>query len=226
MPAPYDPRSARAPAGAPVTSATVTARARTTCAVVIPVKAFSAAKLRLAPVLDDAARARLARRLAGVVVAAAGDLPVIVVCDDDEVASWASAAGAAVVWAPGRGLDGAVADGVARAAADGAARAIVAHADLPLARDLGAVAAPAEDVLLVPDRRRDGTNVAVLPTSAGFTFRYGAGSFDRHAAEARRLRLTLRVVHDPALTWDVDLPADLDHPEVTALLHRPPATCA
>ncbi|MEX2658865.1 MAG: 2-phospho-L-lactate guanylyltransferase [Acidimicrobiales bacterium] len=201
-------------------------RNSTTCAVVIPVKAFSAAKLRLAPVLDDVTRARLARRLASVVVAAAGDLPVIVVCDDEEVAGWASAAGAAVVWAPGRGLDGAVLDGVARAAADGADRAVVAHADLPLARDLGAVVAAAEDVVLVPDRRRDGTNVAVVPTGAGFTFRYGAGSFDRHVAETGRLGLTLRVVHDPALTWDVDVPADLDHAEVTALLLRPPATCA
>lgn len=185
---------------------------------VIPVKAFSLAKLRLAPALEPRSRAALARRLAGVVVTAAGDLPVIVVCDDDEVADWAVASGATVVWAPGRGLDGAVADGVTRAAADGARRAVVAHADLPLARDLGPLATAAAPVALVPDRRRDGTNVAVVPATAGFTFRYGPGSFARHLAEAGRLGLEAAVVDDPALAWDVDVPGDLDHPEVAALL--------
>lgn len=203
----------------------MTTRPTPACAVVIPVKAFSVAKRRLAPVLDGAARARLARRLATVVVAAAGDLPVLVVCDDDEVATWADAVGAGVVWAPGRGLDGAVADGVAQARADGAGRAVVAHADLPLARDLGGLARRAGVVVLVPDRHRDGTNVAVVPTAAGFTFSYGPGSFDRHVLEAERLRLGPQVVEDPALSWDVDVPADLDHAQVGVLLDRPPATC-
>ena len=195
----------------------------TDAAVVVPVKAFSVAKLRLAPVLTPGERSTLARRLATVVVAAAGGLPVLVVCDDDEVAVWAAGSGAAVVWAPGRGLDGAVSDGVAAAAAEGAVRAIVAHADLPLARDLTTLADDPADVVLVPDRRRDGTNVAVVPTGAGFTFAYGAGSCSRHAAEAVRLGLRLSVRRDAALAWDVDVPADLDHDAVTALRAPAPA---
>jgi 2-phospho-L-lactate guanylyltransferase len=195
----------------------------TDAAVVVPVKAFSVAKLRLAPVLGPPERSALARRLATVVVGAAGGLPVLVVCDDDEVASWAAASGAAVVWAPGRGLDGAVSDGVAAAAAQGAARAIVAHADLPLARDLTTLAVVAAGVVLVPDRRSDGTNVALVPTRAGFTFSYGPGSFSRHAAEAGRLGLQLTVRRDAALAWDVDVPADLDHDAVTALRAPAPA---
>jgi 2-phospho-L-lactate guanylyltransferase len=191
--------------------------------VVIPVKAFSAAKQRLAPVLGAPERAALARRLATVVVRAAGALPVLVVCDDDEVATWADARGATVVWAPGRGLDGAVADGVAAAAARGAARALVAHADLPLARDLAVLLGVDAAVVLVPDRRRDGTNVALVPTDAGFAFAYGPGSFDRHAAEAARLGLRCALVEVAALAWDVDVPADLDHDAVTALLAAPHA---
>ena len=192
-------------------------------AAVVPVKAFSVAKQRLAPALDPAARASLARRLAAVVVAAASPLPVLVVCDDDEVAAWAAAVGAGVVWSPGRGLDRAVADGVAHAATAGAERVVVAHADLPLAHDLPALLVADADVVLVPDRRRDGTNVAVVPTTAGFSFSYGLGSFDRHQAEARRLGLTLEVRDDVALAWDVDVPDDLDHPAVAALLVAPTA---
>ena len=95
-------------------------------------------------------------------------------------------------------------------------RVVVAHADLPMATDL-AWPARHDGVTLVPDRRDDGTNVACVPTRAGFEFSYGPGSFRRHGAEARRLGLPLRVVREPSLGWDVDLPSDLDHPAVTAL---------
>jgi 2-phospho-L-lactate guanylyltransferase len=182
-------------------------------AVVVPVKAFRAAKLRLAPALDPTARATLARELADVVVAAAAPLPVVVVCDDDEVRTWARERwDAEVVWCPGRGLNGAVADGVAWLRDRDVATAIVAHADLPLATQL-AWAADFAGVTLVPDRHRDGTNVAAVPVDAGFRFAYGAGSFARHRAEAGRLGLTLRIVRDPDLGWDVDLPTDLAWPE-------------
>jgi 2-phospho-L-lactate guanylyltransferase len=180
-------------------------------AVVVPVKAFAEAKRRLAPVLTDEARAALARSMAATVVRAAGALPVVVVCDDEAVRAWATEAGAEVLWTPGLGLNGAVAAGVAHLAERGVEQAIVAHADLPLAADLAWVA-EAPGVTLVPDRHGDGTNVACVPTGAGFSFAYGAGSCALHEAEARRLDLPVRVVPDARLGWDVDRPEDLDLP--------------
>jgi 2-phospho-L-lactate guanylyltransferase len=149
------------------------------------------------------------------VLRAAGALPVAVVCDDGAVAAWASGHGARVIWRPGRGLNGAVTDGVAALAAAGVAVAVVAHADLPHARDLTWLAAPgaAGRVTLVPDRRDDGTNVIVVPTGAGFTFAYGPGSLARHRAEAERLGLPVRVEREPRLGWDVDVPDDLAAPD-------------
>ncbi len=180
-------------------------------AVLVPVKDFDAAKVRLAGALSPAERADLARRMATTVVEAAHPLPVHVVCDAPAVRAWAEEVGAEVVWTPGLGLDGAVMAGVAALGERGIATAIVAHADLPLATDLAWVGST-EGVTLVPDRRRDGTNVAAVPTGRGFTFAYGKGSFDRHRAEARRLGLQLRVVRDPDLGWDVDVPDDLALP--------------
>jgi 2-phospho-L-lactate/phosphoenolpyruvate guanylyltransferase len=180
-------------------------------AVVVPVKAFGQAKVRLASALDPRERADLARHMAEIVLLAADPLPAVVVCDDDEVRAWAERSGARTVWCPGRGLNGAVSDGVAALRAEGVAWAIVAHADLPLATRLDWLA-DFPGVTLVPDRRFDGTNVLALPTDAGFTFSYGAGSFGRHRAEAVRLDLPARVVQDPHLGWDVDIPADLAYP--------------
>ncbi len=181
------------------------------CAVLLPVKAFVTAKRRLASVLDDRSRAELARSMAEAVAEAAHDLPVFVVCDDEEVASWARDRAADVIWSPGKGLNGAVTDGVAHVATEGFEKVIVAHADLPHAEDLRWVA-DFEGVTLVPDRHDDGTNVACVPAAAGFRFAYGPGSFTRHLAEADRLHLPVRTERDERLGWDVDLPADLAPP--------------
>lgn len=181
-------------------------------AVLVPVKSFSEAKLRLAPALDAAARADLARRMATTVVEAAAPLRAAVVCDDHEVRTWAEHVGAEAIWTPGLGLNGAVEAGVAHLASRGVGRVVVAHADLPLATAL-AWLADGEGVTLVPDRRFDGTNVACVPADAGFRFAYGPGSFRAHRAEAGRLGLVARLVADERLAWDVDVPADLDLPE-------------
>lgn len=188
----------------------------------VPVKAFTAGKARLAPALDAAERAALARSMAEQVLRAAAPLPVAVACDDDAVAAWARAHGASVVWTPGTGLNGAVQQGCRELLADGADHVIVAHADLPRAAGLLRLVTPEPfaGVVLVPDRRDDGTNVAVVTAdviTAGFRFAYGVGSFARHTAEAARVGAPVRVARLAELQWDVDTPDDLvePHPATT-----------
>ncbi|MHB8328046.1 MAG: 2-phospho-L-lactate guanylyltransferase [Acidimicrobiales bacterium] len=178
------------------------------CVVLVPVKAFDQAKARLATSLEPAERADLARAMAGRVLSAAWPLPVAVVCDDPGVAAWAADRGAMVLPEPGRGLNGAVEAGVARLAEAGATEVLVAHGDLPLAHGLSRLVG-FRGVTLVPDRSDDGTNIACVPAGVDFRFSYGPGSFVRHAAEASRLGLALRVVREPALTLDVDEPGDI-----------------
>jgi 2-phospho-L-lactate/phosphoenolpyruvate guanylyltransferase len=199
-----------------------------TAEVLVPIKDFRRAKLRLAPCLDATDRARLARAMAARVLSAAAPLPTVVVCDDAAVATFARQHGAALAWTPGLGLNGAVAEAVRRCARRGVDRVVVSHADLPLAVDLADVA-DFDGVTLVPDRHGQGTNVAAVPAGAGFGWTYGPGSFSRHRAEALRLGLTLRVMNPPELTWDVDLPDDLAvpagaelHGELADLLVRRP----
>jgi 2-phospho-L-lactate guanylyltransferase len=179
------------------------------CAVLVPVKAFGAAKGRLAGVLGVGERAALARSMAERVVGAAGGLPVWVACDDGDVAEWASARRAHVVWTAGLDLDGSVAHGLATLRRAGVASAVVAHADLPLAAGLARVTWFAGGATVVPDRRDDGTNVLHVRLDAGFSPSYGPGSFARHVAQLRSLGLNVRVARIPDLQWDVDVPEDL-----------------
>ena len=179
-------------------------------AVLVPVKAFVEAKRRLSSALAPPERAALSRRLAAGVVAGAAPLPVAVVCDDREVAGWARELGALVIWEPGRGLNGAVAAGVARLAAEGVGAVAVAHGDLALPAGLAALVLDHRGgVTLVPDGRDDGTNVVMLPGSVAFRFSYGPGSFRRHLDEATASGLAVQVVRGTDLSLDVDLPSDL-----------------
>lgn len=176
--------------------------------VLIPVKGFRQAKRRLGATLSDAMRMDLVRSMAAHVVAACAPLPVAVVCDDPEVAAWATALGAIVMWEPGQGLNGAVRSGVDQLAAAGVRWVTVAHGDLPRARNLGSLE-PFNGITMAPDRHDDGTNVLRLPVEIDFQFAYGPGSFRAHRTEAARLGLAVRVLRIPSLAYDVDWPADV-----------------
>ncbi len=187
-----------------------------TTEVLIPVKKFTEAKERLSPHLDAAQRAELARLMAAQVIEAARPFGVSVVCDSEDVATFADKLGARVIWCPRRGLNNAVRDGVRALAAEGVDRVVVSHSDLPLARDFSELV-DFPGVLLVPDRHGKGTNVASVSTKVDFRWSYGPGSFERHRAEALRLGLALGLRRIPELTWDIDTPADLAPPHPRGL---------
>jgi len=178
---------------------------------VIPIRAFALGKARLAASLDESERAALGRAWAEQVVRAAAPMPIVVVSSDPDVRVWAAEVGCTAIDDPGT-LDGAAAAGRDHLLRErGCARVVIAHADLPRARDLSRLVRDAAQpvVALVPCHRDDGTPVLSVPTAVDFRFAYGPGSFRRHAAEARRLGLGLRVVRDRDLAFDVDVPDDL-----------------
>lgn len=187
-------------------------------AVLIPVKRFDHAKRRLAGLLDQSQRVRLARWLADRVVTAARPLPTFVACDDEAVAAWADEAGAEVLWSPGLGLNGAVEASRSTISGKGFDQLVIAHSDLPLAADLGHLAT-AGTITLVPDRAGDGTNVLVLPVGAPVAPSYGPGSFRSHLAAALAAAgYRVEVRRDDRLAIDIDRPDDLLHPILRPVL--------
>ncbi len=180
-------------------------------AVLIPLRSLHAGKLRLGDAVDDAERAALIESMADSVIAAAHDLDVLVVYEDSAVVPWAQERGARVLKPTRPGLNRAITEGRDHLRELGYGRAIVAHADLPYARDLRVMIT--EDVITIaPDRHGDGTNVMCLPTSLDFSFAYGPGSFAAHCAIAADLGIEPRIIDAPDLAWDVDHPDDLPPP--------------
>jgi 2-phospho-L-lactate guanylyltransferase len=196
----------------------------------MPVKAFSAAKARLATVLSPADRVRLARWTAHRVLTAAAGIDTFVACDDQEVADWAESHGATVLWGAGLGLNGAVDAAVAAVADLGYARVLISHADLPLATDYSQLSQRCDpgSVLLIPDRFRDGTNIVIRPVEICLPASYGGGSFRTHLALALSSGRPVTVQMDLRLGLDLDTAAELHHPLIRSLiaplLTTPPTT--
>ncbi len=187
----------------------------------VPVKALSRAKTRLAGALDQTARARLIhdtlRRTLQTLqqVEAIGE--VVVITRDDEVNRWAIGWGAHVIRERGEGLNEALRE--ARDAFTGAPALLAVPADLgwPAAEDIQTMielagATPelgAPCVVIAPDRHESGTNALLLRPPGVIDFAFGPQSAARHAALAHEKGVHAILYHSASLSLDVDEPEDL-----------------
>jgi 2-phospho-L-lactate guanylyltransferase len=184
---------------------------------IVPAKSLARGKSRLRPVMADAERARFARALLEntLSVLRAGPLDgVLVATDGDDVAEVAAAYGARVRRDRGASTLAAVVDGaLAEVSALGARAAIVVMADLPRIApgDVAALVAALEgcDVALVRDHLGQHTNaLAVAPPTAIGTCFGRPDSFVAHRAAAQAAGLTVAILDNERLAFDVDAPAD------------------
>lgn len=188
---------------------------------VVPAKRLSGALRRLAPALERPLRrelqAAMLRDVFGACAATTGLAGLLVVTSDPEVAALGREIAGAQVIAdhdPPRGMNGAVARGLAWVAAAGGQGALVLTADLPLARpeDLAAVLAaapPPPSAVLVPSHEGTGTNAMLLRPPRAIAPRLGVGSLPRHLAEAQRRGATVARLELPRIALDIDTPRDL-----------------
>jgi 2-phospho-L-lactate guanylyltransferase len=198
-------------------------------AALVPVKALAAAKGRLAEVLSEDERRRLALAMLedvlGVLASVQRVDGVAVVSPDGEALGRARELGAEPIEEPpsSRGVNQALTLASRRLAEGGAEALIVVAADLPgaLPGDLEALldALPeGEGIALAPTNDR-GTGALALRPPGLIPFRYGRHSSVLHKREAAARGLPAAVLHLDSLARDVDEPDDL-----AALLAEPADT--
>jgi FO synthase len=184
-----------------------------TCAIVL-VRSARAGKTRLSCALVPAKRTQLVRGMLERVLDAVRAVPaidrVILVSADDSVDDIAS--GCEILRDAGGDLNAAVELGLAHAARTHAT-AIVLAGDLPGVTPVEierlVAATSANDVVVVPDRRGDGTNALGLKLPAAIAPRFGIASRRAHCEAAVRDRRSVAELDLPGLARDVDTPADL-----------------
>jgi 2-phospho-L-lactate guanylyltransferase len=174
----------------------------------VPVKSFSAAKMRLAAAIAPDARIALSQEMARRtcdLLAAAGARPLVLAADT-EVARWARALAHEVVLDENSDLNKAAAAAVTLASGQ---PWLLLHADLPLLDSavLATLLAAVADGRSVIAPSRDGGTPAIGASVTTFEFGYGPSSFHRHL---RQLAPTdPKVLVDPRLAIDLDEPSDL-----------------
>jgi 2-phospho-L-lactate/phosphoenolpyruvate guanylyltransferase len=189
---------------------------------VVPVKRFSAAKTRLAPVLDGAERAELARLMFEDVLDAlrsCQDLfaSTLVVTSDAEATLMAQRHGAKIVFdAADRGINAAISQAVQyicahENAGDGL---VLVPSDMPHvtrnAIEQASIALSAKPSLAIAAATEDrGTNLFACRPADAISPCFGPFSFHRHLVAALQAGLVVHTFCIPELSLDIDRPEDL-----------------
>jgi 2-phospho-L-lactate guanylyltransferase len=183
--------------------------------ILIPCKNLDRGKSRLAGCLTARSRRALCEfflcRTLDVATQAVTPQQVRVVTSDPRVDAIARDYGVAVIPDRGGGLNAALEGGRQNVLAEGGGRAgLVLPIDLPLATpsEIGRFASTPQEVVIVPDEAKTGTNVLRLGPSAfrRFHFSFGVRSYAAHVAEARAVGFEAATVEAPNLAFDVDRP--------------------
>jgi 2-phospho-L-lactate guanylyltransferase len=196
--------------------------------ILIPVKNLSAAKQRLAAVLDQPARTELAQTMLHDVMAAIAAWPshppCALVTSDPFAIKLAQQYDFEIIPDPANpGETGAIEMATEICAARGLDSTLVIPADIPLiqAVELEQIftKAPAEGSVLIPAADGRGTNAAFRRPANLFPLRFGNDSFKPHLAAAKATGKPCIVLQLQSIGLDVDNPTDL-HP----LISRPGET--
>lgn len=192
---------------------------RPTLWAVVPVKSFTCAKQRLAPLLNANERSGLARTMFEDVLDVLAQHPALagtlVVTNDHEAAALARDKGVGVLAdEPNAGLVAAVRHAAHFLASAQRAAMVVVPADLPAIKAadieliaLGHRSSPA--VTLVAARHDGGTNALACSPPDAMPICYGEDSFRHHFNAATALGLAPRVLTLPRFELDIDRPDDL-----------------
>ena len=184
---------------------------------IVPLKALSSTKQRLAGVLSEVARQSLVMAMADDVLSQLRSHPKIdkvsIVCGE----GWSEAQFADPslrVWQESvlaaKGLNNALTAALTKAECDSV---LLIHGDLPFFQrvDITRVVSTASrvDVVLCSDQTATGTNALLMPRDTPLVLSFGERSFDRHREAAMTLGASWEAVQASGIATDIDSPEDL-----------------
>lgn len=187
---------------------------------IVPVKPFRRGKSRLAGVLTEEERLDLNSQLLIHTVDTLKEISeiehVLVVSRDQAALSLARAHGARTVQENGAPeLNVALTRATIVAKRYATRGVLIIPSDLPLIskEDVYAMLELVKDppvVIVVPDRKKEGTNALLVCPVGLIEYDYGPNSFERHCQRARQAGARLEVCDLPSLALDMDVPEDLE----------------
>ncbi|MPM43083.1 2-phospho-L-lactate guanylyltransferase [bioreactor metagenome] len=187
---------------------------------IVPVKPLRRGKSRLASVLSEDERTDLNRNMLVNTIKTLKAVPeidmILVVSRDPAALALAREFDARTVLEDGSPeLNTALRRASKVAQAYQAMEILVIPADLPLVKpeDIQSFlqhSGNPPEVIIAPDRRKDGTNALFINPADLIEFRYGKNSFNVHLDLAKKANARVEVVEMESIALDLDLPEDLD----------------
>ena len=187
---------------------------------IVPVKPLRRGKSRLAGVLSEDERALLNFAMLGntlkTLKSVAEIEQILVVSRDPAALALAREHGARTIQEDGAPeLNAALRRATAVAGIYAASGVLILPADLPLitSKDIQEFIANYDnppEVIIAPDRRKDGTNALLVCPAGIIDYHYGPGSFHKHLDQVKKLGIRLKIITMPDLELDLDLPEDLE----------------
>jgi 2-phospho-L-lactate guanylyltransferase len=187
---------------------------------IVPVKPLRRGKSRLAGVLSEDERALLNFAMLGntlkTLKSVAEIEQILVVSRDPAALALAREHGARTIQEEGAPeLNAALRRATAVAGIYAASGVLILPADLPLitSKDIKEFISNYDnppEVIIAPDRRKDGTNALLVCPAGIIDYHYGPGSFNKHLDQVKKLGIRVKIVTSPTLELDLDLPEDLE----------------
>jgi len=185
-------------------------------AAILPVKSFGAAKQRLGSLLGQGSRQALAQAMFQDVLASLRKVEaierIVIVASEPSVEFAADAQVILLEDEACEGQSAAALIGIRWAVAAGFERVLLVPGDTPMlvpGEIAALLAETSDDVVIVPDRHRTGTNGLLLRPPTAIEPSFGPDSLERHVAAAEAAGVTYRVERVPSLVYDVDTSDDL-----------------
>jgi len=187
---------------------------------IVPVKPLRRGKSRLAALLTDDQRSRLNRYLLEHVLTVLNQVheieDTLVVSRDPSALALTRELGGRTVMEDGNPqFNTALKRATAVAQVHGAHSVLILPADLPLITpdDIRSILEHGQEppvVVIVPDRRQDGTNGLLVNPAGLIEYGYGPGSNHTHEERAAKAGARVEVLQSATIGLDLDLPEDLE----------------
>jgi 2-phospho-L-lactate guanylyltransferase len=187
---------------------------------IVPVKSIIRGKSRLAGVLSDEERAALNRDLLTRTLLCLKSVPridqMLVISYDPEVLARARDVGATTVQEGKKtNINNALRRATVAAKAYNASKIIIIPADLPFIKKedleifLDQAGTPPE-IIISSDRHSNGTNALYINPIGILEYNFGPWSFQKHVEQAEQKKMHVKIKNMDSLTFDLDLPEDLE----------------
>ncbi len=187
---------------------------------IVPIKPLRRGKSRLATVLSEKDREQLNQTLLIKTILCLQEIKeidqILIVSYDPSALTISRDYGVRTIQeSPNTNINKALRKGTMAAMTFNVSSILIVPADLPFIepqaiRELLEKSQKPPEIVITPDRRMNGTNALYINPVGILDYDFGMWSFRKHIEQAERKKIRIEIYNNDRLSFDLDIPEDLD----------------